>query len=157
MVLNKDFQQGFPTRHTPHRNDPHRNHLNTDFPLRIGSVAGDSYPGVIPMDSADKTVLAMKVASGTGGVGVKHSVPQLLVAVVYSGKDEKTAWDEALKTSRRAMQQANEIVEKPANYSGINMLVEFESRQELDVKDTRGKVFSEFCIFLSTCIFFNLY
>ena len=45
------------------------------------------------------------------------------------------------------MQQANEIVEKPANYSGINMLVELESRQELDVKDARGKVFSECCIF----------
>ena len=68
--MNKDFQQGFSTRHTPHRNDPHSNDLNTDFPLRIGSVAGDSYPGVIPMDSADKTVLAMKVASwGRAGWG----------------------------------------------------------------------------------------
>ena len=146
--MNKDFRQGFSTRHTPHRNDPHSNDLNTDFPLRIGSVAGDYYqpvyPGAIPMDSADKTVLAMKVASGTGGVGAKHSVPQLLVAVVYSGKDEKTAWDEALKTSRRAMQQANETFEKPANYSGINMLVELDSLQELDVKDSTIKVFRIF-------------
>ena len=108
MVLNKDFQQGFPTPHTPHRNDPHSNDLNTDFPLRIGSVAGDSYqpvyPGAIPMDSADKTVLAMKVASGTGGVGVKHSVQHTMAGVVYCDKDEKSAWDEALKTSKRAME-----------------------------------------------------
>ena len=61
--LNKDFQQGFSTRHTPHRNDPHSNDLNKHFPLRIGSVAGDSYPGAIPVHMADKTVLAMKVAS----------------------------------------------------------------------------------------------
>ena len=63
---------------------------------------------------------------------------------MYSGKDEKTAWDEALKTSRRAMQQANETFEKPANYSGINMLVELESLQELDVKDSTIKVFRIF-------------
>ena len=61
--MNKDFQQGFSTRHTPHRNDPHSNDLNTDFPLRIGSVAGDSYPGATPAAMADKTVLSMKVAS----------------------------------------------------------------------------------------------
>ena len=63
---------------------------------------------------------------------------------MYSGKDEKTAWDEALKTSRRAMQQANETFEKPANYSGINMLVELDSLQELDVKDSTIKVFRIF-------------
>ena len=102
--MNKVFQQGFPTPHTPHRNDPHRNHLNTDFPLRIGSVAGDYYqpvyPGAIPKDSADKTVLSMKVASATGGVGVMHAVPHMLMAVKYdeySGKDKKTAWDELVK------------------------------------------------------------
>ena len=137
--------------------------MHTDFPLRIGSVAGDSYqpvyPGAIPAAMADKTVLSMKVASETGGVGAKHSVPHTLMTVKYdqySGKDENV-WDEVVKTCKRAMQRANEIVEKSTNYSGINMLVEFESRQELDVKDTRGKVFSEFCIFLSTCIFFYLY
>ena len=48
--------------------------MNTDFPLRIGSVAGDSYqpvyPGAIPAAMADKTVLAMKVASwGRAGWG----------------------------------------------------------------------------------------
>ena len=45
------------------------------------------------------------------------------------------------------MDHAKQTVDKPANYLGINMLVELESRQELDVKDARGKVFSECCIF----------
>ena len=103
MVLNKDFQQGFSTRHTPHRNDPHSNDLNTDFPLRIGSVAGDSYPGAIPVDSADKTVLAMKVASETGEVRVMHAVPHTLAAVMYSDKDKRTDWEMAFRVSKRAM------------------------------------------------------
>ena len=42
------------------------------------------------------------------------------------------------------MQQANETFEKPANYSGINMLVELDSLQELDVKDSTIKVFRIF-------------
>ena len=78
--------------------------MNTDFPLRIGSVAGDYYqpvyPGAIPAAMADKTVLSMKVASATGGVGVMHAVPHMLMAVKYdeySGKDKKTAWDELVK------------------------------------------------------------
>ena len=149
MVLNKDFQQGFSTRHTPHRNDPHSNDLNTDFPLRIGSVAGDYYqpvyPGAIPAAMADKTVLEMKVASGTGGVRVMHAVPHTLMALKYdqySGKEN--TWDFVVKTCKRAMQLANEIVEKPANYSGINMLVELDSLQELDVKDSTNKVFRIF-------------
>ena len=139
--MNKDFQQGFSTRHTPHRNDPHSNDLNTDFPLRIGSVAGDYYPGAIPVHMADKTVLAMKVASETGGVGVMHAVPHTLAAVVYSDKDKRTAWEMAFRVSKRAMEQANETVEKPPNYSGINMFVELDSLQELDVKGSTNKVF----------------
>ena len=105
---------------------------------------------------ADKPVLSMKAASATGDVRVMHSVPHTMAAVVYSGKDENP-WDEAVKMSRRAWQQANETVEKPANYSGINMLVELDSLQELKVKDARGKVFSEFCIFYQLAFFFNFY
>ena len=102
--MNKVFQQGFPTPHTPHRNDPHSNDLNTDFPLRIGSVAGDYHPGATPMDSADKTVLSMKAATEMGEVRGMHAVPHTLAGVVYCDKDEKSAWDEALKTSKRAME-----------------------------------------------------
>ena len=109
--MNKDFRQGFSTRHTPHSNDPHSNDLNTDFPLRIGSVAGDSYPGVIPMDSADQTVLAMKVASGTGGVGVKHAVPHTLAAVgYYKGSDDADALRKSIEMSREFLKHANHTV-----------------------------------------------
>jgi hypothetical protein len=76
-----------------------------------------------------------------------HSVVHMLMAVKYdeySGKDKKTAWDELVKTCKRAMEQANEIVERPANYSGINMLVELDSLQELNVKDSNNKVFRIF-------------
>ena len=144
--MNKDFRQGFSTRHTPHRNDPHSNDLNTDFPLRIGSVAGDSYPGAIPMDSADKTVLAMKVASGTGGVGVKHAVPHTLAAVgYYKGSDDADALRKSIEMSREFLKHANHTVGKPANYHGINMLVELDSRQEMKVTTaTRGQVFQNF-------------
>ena len=50
----------------------------------------------------------------------------------------------SIAQSLRAMQQANETFEKPANYSGINMLVELDSLQELDVKDSTIKVFRIF-------------
>ena len=45
------------------------------------------------------------------------------------------------------MDHAKQTVDKPANYLGINMLVELESCQEMKVIDARGKVFSECCIF----------
>jgi len=118
--------------------------LNEPFQLRIGDFASDYYPDALPVDMADKTVLSMKVASETGEVCVMHSVPHTLAAVYFGGKEEKIAWDESLKTSKRAMQQANETVEKPFNYSGINMLVELESRQELQFVDARLKVFQIF-------------
>ena len=132
--------------HTPHRNDPHRNDLNTDFPLRIGSVAGDSYPGAIPMDSADKTVLAMKVASATGGVGVKHAVPHTLVAVgVHNGEN---ALKKAIARSKECMDHADHVQqsgEKPVKYNGIDMLVDLDSLQELEVVTSApGKVFQNF-------------
>ena len=57
--------------------------MHEPFPLRIGDVAGDYYPGVIPAAMADKTVLSMKVASGTGEGRVMHAVPHTLVAVGY--------------------------------------------------------------------------
>ena len=94
------------------------------------------------MEMADKTVLAMKVASGTGDLRVMHAVPHTLVAVgFYNGDD---ALKEAIKNAKRFMERANQTVGKPASYLGINMLMELESRQELDVKDARGKVFPEF-------------
>ena len=70
--------------------------LNEPFHVRIGTVAGDYYPGAIPAAMADKKVLSMKVASETGEVQVMHSVPHTLVALVYCDNDEKTAWDMAL-------------------------------------------------------------
>jgi len=125
VVLNKDFQQGFSTRHTPHRND-----LNTDFPLRIGDVAGEYYPGAIAVHMADKTVLAMKVASETGEVRVMHAVPHTLAAVgFYKGDD---ALREAIRNSKRFMDHANQNVGKHISYLGITVLVELESRQELN-------------------------
>ena len=78
--------------------------MNTDFPLRIGDVAGEYYPGAIAVHMADKTVLAMKVATEMGEVRGMHAVPHTLAGVVYCDKDEKSAWDEALKTSKRAME-----------------------------------------------------
>ena len=65
--------------------------VHEPFPLRIGAFAGDSNKEALPVDMANRTVLAMKAASGTGGVRVMHVVPHTLAAVVYSGKDEKTA------------------------------------------------------------------
>ena len=122
--------------------------MNTDFPLRIGDVAGEYYPGAIAVHMADKTVLAMKVASATGEVRVMHAVPHTMVAVgLYKGD---FALRDSIGHSKKFMARANEVAqtgEKPANYLGINMLVELESLQELDVKDARGKVFSECCIF----------
>ena len=102
-------------------------------------------PFPLPVDMADKTVLAMKVASETGGVGVMHAVPHTLAAVgFYNGDD---ALREAIRNSKIFMDHANQTVGKPASYLGINMLMELESRQELDVKDARGKVFPEYFIF----------
>ena len=75
-----------------------------------------------------------------------HGVPHTLAALVYCDKDEKSAWDMALKTSKRAIEQANDVAqtgEKPANYLNSNMLVELDSLRELDIIDVRGKVFSE--------------
>ena len=117
--------------------------LNQPFPVRLGAIAGDYYPGVIPAAMADKTVLAMKVASGTGEVRVMHSVPQTLVAVgVYKGDD---ALKEAIRNSKRFMDHANQTVGKPESYLGINMLVELESRQEIQVPTgAPGKVFQNF-------------
>ena len=43
--------------------------LHEPFPLRIGAFAGDSNKEALAQEMADKTVLSMKVASGTGGVG----------------------------------------------------------------------------------------
>ena len=113
--------------------------LNQPFSVRIGTVAGDYYPGAIPAAMADKKVLSMKVKTATGEVRVMHSVPHTLVAVGYYKGDE--ALKEAIKNSKRFSEHANQTVGKPTSYLGINMLVELESRQELDVKDARGKVF----------------
>ena len=73
-----------------------------------------------------------------------HAVPHTLAAVVYSDKDKRTAWEMAFRVSKRAMEHANQTVGKPTSYVGINMLMELDSRQELNVKDARGKVFPEF-------------
>ena len=111
-------------------------------------------PGVIPAAMADKTVLSMKAASGTGDVRVMHSVPETLVAVGhYKGDD---ALKVAIRNSKEFMQRANEVAqtgEKPANYLGINVLVELESRQEMKVIDARGKVFQNvvFLPYKSNC------
>ena len=85
--------------------------LHEQFPLRIGDVAGDYYPGVIPAAMADKTVLSMKVASGTGEVRVMHAVPHLLAAVgLYKGDD---AFKEAIGHAKRSMNHVNQTVGKP--------------------------------------------
>ena len=64
--------------------------LNQPFPVRIGDVAGDYYPGAIPAAMAEKTVLSMKVATATGEVEVMHGVAQTLVAVGHYTGDP--AW-----------------------------------------------------------------
>ena len=77
-----------------------------------------------------------------------HAVPHTLAAVgVQKGEN---ALKNCIAKSKDYMQRANEVAqtgEKPANYNGMDMLVDLESRQELDVKDARGKVFPECCIF----------
>lgn len=117
--------------------------LNEPFHVRIGAVAGDYYPGAIPAAMADKKVLSMKVKTATGEVRVMHSVPETLVAVgYYNGVD---ALKEAIRHAKRFKDHAKQTPGKPDNY--LNMLVELDSLQELDVKDARGKVFPEYCIF----------
>ena len=92
---------------------------------------------------ADKPVLSMKAAPGTGEVWVMHAVPHTLVAVgFYNGDD---ALKDAIRHAKRFMDHAKQTPGKPDSY--LNMLVEIVSLQELDVKDARGKVFSECCIF----------
>ena len=95
---------------------------------------------------ADKTVLAMKVASERGGVGVMHAVPHTLAAVgYYKGDDDAYALKKSIEMSREFLKHANQTVGKPANYHGINMLVELDSRQEMKVTTaTRGQVFQNF-------------
>jgi hypothetical protein len=43
----------------------------------MGDFAGDYYKEALPVEMADKTVWAMKVASETGGLHVMLSVPHL--------------------------------------------------------------------------------
>ena len=117
--------------------------LHEPFPLRIGDVAGDYYPGVIPAAMADKTVLSMKVASGTGEVRVMHSVPETLVAVGCFNALKK-----AIARSKECMDHADHVQqsgEKPVKYNGIDMLVDLDSLQELEVVTSApGKVFQNF-------------
>ena len=50
-----------------------------------------------------------------------------------------------MKNSKRFMDHANQTVGKPTSYLGINILVELESRQEIQVPTgTRGQVFQNF-------------
>ena len=92
---------------------------------------------------ADKTVLSMKAASPTGDVRVMHSVPHTLEAVgLYS---YSCGLKEATRCSKDFLNHANQTVGKPANYLGINMLVELDSRQEITVPTgARGQVFQNF-------------
>ena len=118
--------------------------MNEPFHVRIGAVAGSYYPRKIPAAMADNKVLSMKVKTATGEVKVVHGVPHTLVAVGYYKGD--FALRDSIGHAKRFMDHANEVAqtgERPVNYLGINMLVELESRQELDVKDARGKVFPE--------------
>ena len=128
--------------------------LNQPFPLRIGAIAGDYYPGLIPAAMADKTVLSMKVKTATGDVRVMHSVPHTLVAVGCFSGEQALKW--ATEKSKEYMDRANDVAqtgEKPTNYVGINMLVELDSRQEIKVSTgARGKVFQNFLILL--CFYF---
>ena len=103
--------------------------MSTDFPLRIGSVAGDSYPGAIPVHMADKTVLAMKVASETGEVRVMHAVPHTLVAL---GKYNRM--DNAVLHTQRFMERANNVdLANAEKFNGLDMLVGLDSRQEIKI------------------------
>lgn len=119
--------------------------LNEPFQLRIGDFASDYYPDALSVDIADKTVLSMKVASGTGEVCVMHAVPHTLAAVGFYKGDN--ALKKSIQKCKEYMDRANEVAqtgERPANYLGINVLVDLDSLQELDVNDARGKVFPEF-------------
>ena len=74
---------------------------------------------------------------------VMHAVPHTLVAVGFYNGDG--ALKEAIRNSKRFMDHANQTVGKPASYLGINMLMELESRQEIQVPTgTRGQVFQNF-------------
>ena len=53
---------------------------------------------------ATPLALPCRVATEMGEVRGMHAVPHTLAGVVYCDKDEKSAWDEALKTSKRAME-----------------------------------------------------
>ena len=105
---------------------------------------------------ADKTVLAMKVASGTGEARVMHAVPHTLVAVGCFSGEQPLKW--AIEKSKDYMDRANDVAqtgEKPAKYNGIHMLVDLDSRQEINVPTgARGKVFQNFLILL--CFYFLL-
>ena len=71
-----------------------------------------------------------------------HAVPHTLKAVgFYNGDD---ALRKSIEMSKEFFKQANQNPGKPASDVGINMLMELDSRQELNVKDARGKVFPEF-------------
>ena len=126
--------------------------LNQPFHLCICTVAGDYYPGLIPAAMADKTVLSMKAAPGTGEVRVMHAVPHTLVAVgCFSGEQ---ALNVASLRSKECMDHANQTPGKPD--SRVNMLQELNSRQEIQVPTgSRGKVFQNF-LFFSTMFLFVL-
>ena len=72
---------------------------------RIGDFTGDYYKEALPVEMADKTVLAMKVASETGGVVVKHSLPHTLAAVGCYNGEQGLKW--AILGSKEYMDRAD--------------------------------------------------
>ena len=92
---------------------------------------------------ADKPVLSMKAAPGTGEGRVMHAVPHTLVAVgFYNGDD---ALKDAIRHAKRFMDHAKQTPGKPDSY--LNMLVELDSLQELKIIDARLKVFQNFYMY----------
>ena len=88
------------------------------------------------------------MGSRPGGVQVMHAVPHTLVALgYYSGVD---ALKEASRHSKRFMDHANQTPGKPDSY--LNMLVELDSRQEIQPRNLRLGIL----IYRSVCVLESL-